>query len=674
VAGNDQLENMFREEAAEHLAVLENTLLELEQRPADPELISQAFRALHTIKGSGAMAGFDTIAAVAHEVESVFAQIRQGKMQANHHLIALTLETKDLIRSLLDPLAETSTEAPERLRASFRALLEPALAAPAVPRERLADPRQRNRPEANQVLADVHITWVLHADYFQNGSNPLCILAELDSMGSCRTTTNLDAFPCLEDLDPETCHLKFDILLQTTKTENDVRDVFIFVEDRCDLLISISPPVAAHQEAPTATIETASPPNDPTRTTGTWPATGARQAARDGSPANRSAETASSIRVSAQKLDSLVDLVGELVIAQARLAELASNRSDDQFFSVAEDIGRLAAELRDTTLDIRMVPIGTTFVRFKRLVHDLASGLGKDIQLQTEGAETELDKTVIERLFDPLVHLIRNSCDHGIESPEVRRQAGKSPSGTVRLLAYHSGQNVIIEIRDDGAGLDPAGIRKKAIASGLLDENAKISVDDLYKLIFLPGFSLAKAITNVSGRGVGMDVVKRSVEALRGQIAITSELGKGTTFRLQLPLTLAIIEGLLVAVGKGRYVLPMSLVEECIELTAQDIERAHDNRLANVRGELVPYVRLRECFGGEGERPAIEQVAVTTVEGKRFGFVVDGVVGQHQTVIKSLGRMYQDVRGLSGATILGDGTLALIVDVPALIRSVREAA
>jgi two-component system chemotaxis sensor kinase CheA len=222
--------------------------------------------------------------------------------------------------------------------------------------------------------------------------------------------------------------------------------------------------------------------------------------------------------------------------------------------------------------------------------------------------------------------------------------------------------------------LDPAGIRKKAIASGLLDENAKISVDDLYKLIFLPGFSLAKAITNVSGRGVGMDVVKRSVEALRGQIAITSELGKGTTFRLQLPLTLAIIEGLLVAVGKGRYVLPMSLVEECIELTAQDIERAHDNRLANVRGELVPYVRLRECFGGEGERPAIEQVAVTTVEGKRFGFVVDGVVGQHQTVIKSLGRMYQDVRGLSGATILGDGTLALIVDVPALIRSVREAA
>jgi two-component system chemotaxis sensor kinase CheA len=378
--------------------------------------------------------------------------------------------------------------------------------------------------------------------------------------------------------------------------------------------------------------------------------------------------------VSAQKLDSLVDLVGELVIAQARLAQLASNRADDELFSVAEDIGRLSAELRDNTLDIRMVPIGTTFVRFKRLVHDLSSDLGKEIQLETEGAETELDKTVIERLFDPLVHLIRNSCDHGIETQETRRRAGKNPVGTVRMHAYHSGQNVFVEIKDDGAGLDPVGIRKKAIASGLLDENAKISVEELYKLIFLPGFSLAKAVTNVSGRGVGMDVVKRSVEALRGQIAITSEPGKGTTFRLQLPLTLAIIEGLLVAVGEGKFVLPMSLVEECVELTALDIDRSHGNRLANVRGELVPYIRLRDWFGSVGERPAIEQVAVTTVEGKRFGFVVDGVVGQHQTVIKSLGRMYQNVRGLSGATILGDGTLALILDVPALLRSVEQAA
>ena len=667
MGSNDQLESMFREEAAEHLAVLENTLLELEQRPQDPELISQAFRALHTIKGSGAMAGFDTIAAVAHEAEAVFVQIRQGKLQASPSVIALTLSVKDLIRSWLDPNVVVSTDAMERMRSNFHAILGQT---PATPPEPPQAPVQPNREAVSQNISQVRIAWVPHSDYFQNGSNPLGILAELNDMGSCQTITSFDSFPCLEELDPEICYLKFDILLQTTKSENDVRDIFIFVEDRCDLRTSLSPILPAQgvtsgaaMEKQPAPVAVASPSSVPAQTP-----------TREASPANRPAESASSIRVSAEKLDSLVDLVGELVIAQARLAQLASNRADDQLFSVAEDIGRLSAELRDNTLDIRMVPIGTTFVRFKRLVHDLSSDLGKDIQLETEGAETELDKTVIERLFDPLVHLIRNSCDHGIESPETRLKAGKTPGGTVRLLAYHSGQNVFVEIRDDGAGLDPVGIRKKAIASGLLEENAKPSVEELYKLIFLPGFSLAKAVTNVSGRGVGMDVVKRSVEALRGQISISSELGKGTTFRLQLPLTLAIIEGLLVAVGEGKFVLPMSLVEECVELTALDIERSHDNRLANVRGELVPYIRLRDWFGSAGERPPIEQVAVTTVEGKRFGFVVDGVVGQHQTVIKSLGRMYQNVRGLSGATILGDGTLALIVDVPALLRSVQQAA
>jgi two-component system chemotaxis sensor kinase CheA len=516
----------------------------------------------------------------------------------------------------------------------------------------------------------VRIAWAPHLDFFQNGSNPLGILTELAGLGACQTMTKLGPLPRLEDLDPENCHMSFDLVLQTSRSENEIRDVFIFVEDRCELRITNHAGWPAEEESLRATssylravttAEAGAAP--PEKRASTSAATGARPP-----------ESASSIRVSAQKLDSLVDLVGELVIAHARLAQLASTRGDDHLQAVAEDIGRLSAELRDNTLDIRMVPIGTTFVRFKRLVHDLASELGKDIQLETEGAETELDKTMIERLFDPLVHLIRNSCDHGIEAPEVRRQAGKSPAGTVRLRAYHSGQNVFVEIHDDGAGLDPATIRRKAIASGLLDESAQLSSDELYKLIFLPGFSTAKAITNVSGRGVGMDVVKRSVEALRGQIDIASDLGKGTTIRLQLPLTLAIIEGLLVAVADARFVLPMSLVEECVELTALDIERAHENRLANVRGELVPYIRLREWFGNTGTRPDIEQIAITTIDGKRYGFVVDGVVGQHQTVIKSLGRMYQNVRGLSGATILGDGTLALIVDVPALLRSVQQAA
>jgi two-component system, chemotaxis family, sensor kinase CheA len=672
MAFNDQLAALFREEAAEHLATLETTLLELENRPQDPELIAQAFRALHTIKGSSAMAGFERITAITHEVESVFVQIRQGKLQATPDIIALTLETKDLIRSMLDPTAPVSAESHERVRLGYQAMLARVAEAPAPIVLASTPPAIERKVDAAPALpTEFRVTWVPHLDFFQNGSNPLGILAELADLGACRTTTKLDALPGLEDLDPENCHLQFELVLQTHKTENDIRDVFIFVEDRSDLRIATVAATEATTDA-NGPVQTTSPslpaPTAPEATAARVEKPGAREAAA------RPSESASSIRVSAQKLDSLVDLVGELVIAQARLAQLASTRGDDQLLSVAEDIGRLSAELRDNTLDIRMVPIGTTFVRFKRLVHDLASELGKDIQLETEGAETELDKTMIERLFDPLVHLIRNSCDHGIESPDLRRSAGKNPTGTVRLRAYHSGQSVFVEIRDDGAGLDPVAIRKKAIASGLLDESAQLSADELNKLIFLPGFSTAKTVSNVSGRGVGMDVVKRSVEALRGQIDIASDLGKGSTIRLQLPLTLAIIEGLLVAVGDARFVLPMALVEECVELTMLDIQRSHDNQLANVRGELVPYIRLRDWFGSVGSRPAIEQIAITTIEGKRYGFVVDGVVGQHQTVIKSLGRMYQNVRGVSGATILGDGTLALIVDVPALLRSVQQAA
>jgi len=330
---------------------------------------------------------------------------------------------------------------------------------------------------------------------------------------------------------------------------------------------------------------------------------------------------------------------------------------------------RLAAELRDSTLSIRMVPIGTTFSRFNRLVRDLSADLGKEIDLQTEGAETELDKTVIERLGDPLIHLIRNSCDHGIESPEVREAAGKPRRGLVRLTAYHTGPNVFIEIHDDGAGLDANAIHSKAVERGLLAPEATPSHQDLFNLIFQPGFSTAKTLSNVSGRGVGMDVVKRSIDALRGSVEVQSTKGQGTTIRLRLPLTLAIIEGLMVTVGETRYVLPMSLVEECVELAREDVERSHGNNLATVRSELVPYLRLREWFSVPGEQPAIEQIVIVSVEGVRFGLVVDSVVGQHQTVIKTLGKMYRHTEGLSGATILGDGTVALIVDVSSLIKA-----
>jgi two-component system chemotaxis sensor kinase CheA len=374
------------------------------------------------------------------------------------------------------------------------------------------------------------------------------------------------------------------------------------------------------------------------------------------------------VRVAAAKLDHLVDLVGELVTAQSRLARIAARSEDADLAAVSEGLERLTAELRDTALDLRMVPIGAAFGRLRRVARDLAAELGKEIDLVAEGAETELDKTVIERLADPLVHVIRNACDHGIETPEARRAAGKPPRGTISLSARQAGGSVVVEVRDDGAGIDPAAVRARAEARGLLQPGARVGAADLLNLVFQPGFSTARAVTSVSGRGVGMDVVKRSVEALRGTVALASEPGAGTALRIELPLTLAIIEGLLVEVGGGSYVLPLAAVEECVGLTAADVEASRGAHLAPVRGELVPYLRLREVFEVRGARPEHEQIAIVRTEAGRCGLAVDQVAGQLQAVIKSMGQMFRSVKGLSGATILGDGSVAPILDVAALLK------
>ena len=358
-----------------------------------------------------------------------------------------------------------------------------------------------------------------------------------------------------------------------------------------------------------------------------------------------------------------MDLVGELVTAQARLTQFASEQNDPRLQAISEEIERLSDELRDNTLGIRMLPIGTTFSRFKRLVRDLSQELGKRIVLETHGEDTELDKTVIERLSDPLVHLLRNSIDHGIESPETRIARGKNPEGRIVLSAEHSGGEVLIRIIDDGAGIDPDRVRAKAVEKGLIAPDALISDKDALMLIFAPGFSTAEKITNVSGRGVGMDVVKRNIDALRGRVSLDSVPGEGTTVSVRIPLTLAIIDGLQVQVGESYFIMPLAAVEECVELIRQDGERA---AFINLRGQMVPWVSLRTNFDIPGERPPIEQVVVCNSQSSRVGIVVDRVIGEHQTVIKSLGKVYRDVRGISGATIKGDGSMALILDIAAL--------
>ncbi len=381
----------------------------------------------------------------------------------------------------------------------------------------------------------------------------------------------------------------------------------------------------------------------------------------------------STLRVGAAKLDKLVDLVGEMVTVQARLSLLASQRADPQLQGVAEEVERLTSELRDHSLSVRMVPIGPAFGKFRRLVRDLSHEIGREVEIMTAGEDTELDKNVIDRLNDPIVHLLRNSIDHGIEPQEQRRLAGKPPRGRVRLSAAYAGANVVIRVEDDGAGIDAAAVRQRAIQRGLIGEGDQRTERELHALMFLPGFSTSEKVTKISGRGVGLDVVKRAVEALRGRVHVQSRVGEGTVFEIRIPLTLAIIEGLEVVLGGDHLILPLSVVKECVELVRRPGDHGRERSLAEIRGELVPYVRLRDWFQVPGEAPAREQIVVTETDDQRVGLVVDQVIGGQQTVIKPLGRLFRDVHGLSGATILGDGTVALILDVVQLVQHVERA-
>jgi two-component system chemotaxis sensor kinase CheA len=687
----------YREEARELLGELETSLLELEESPKDTELISRVFRAMHTIKGSGAMFGFDEIAAFTHEVETVFDLVRNGDMPVTKPLLDLTLRARDHIKELLDASIsgnDVDHAAGTEIIAGLKHLV-PAREDDTIP---LPQAPEGAATTAGQE-GDERKTWRIRfkplPEVLLSGTNPVALINELRQLGTCHVIAHTNQIPLLGDICPEHCYLYWDIILTTTRGIDAIRDVFIFVEDDCDLKIDLIDDGGridndqGYKRLGDILVERGDiSPMELLKILGLQKrfgelavAVGAvtpdtiqsalleQQQVKSVRQERASQENASSIRVPAEKLDLLVNLVGELVTVQAHLSQTAALAENAAFVSIAEEVERLVGELRDTALNIRMLPIGSTFTKFKRLVRDLSQELGKEVEMETEGAETELDKTVIERLNDPLVHLIRNSIDHGIEMPDVRRAAGKPSQGTVHLGAVHSGDSVLITIRDDGAGLDREAIRAKAVERGLVAPTAELPDREIYNLVFAPGFSTAKAVTSVSGRGVGMDVVKKAIEALRGTIDIASTPGEGSTITLRIPLTLAIIESLLVRIGPSYFVMPLAMVEECVELSRDDIQNAHGRNLANVRGAIVPYIPLREQFCISGNRPDIEQIVITDINGTRVGFVVDSVVGEHQTVIKSLGRLYRNVKGVSGATILGDGTVALILDMGLLLQS-----
>ncbi|MGE5411624.1 MAG: chemotaxis protein CheA, partial [Clostridiales bacterium] len=520
---------------------------------------------------------------------------------------------------------------------------------------------------------------------FLSGTNPLLLTDELRQLGQSFVLFHSEEIPLLEQINPEECYSYWEILLLTDKGQDSIKDVFIFVEDSCELLIN---PVDlknrsdidgmwdylknTYSAGNSLTLQLAIETFKSAPKTGIIPSK--MKKTREKEEKHAEPETVSSIRVSSEKLDNLVNLVGELVTVQARLTQTANKSNQPELSLIAEEVERLTWELRDNALNIRMLPIGTTFSKFKRLVRDLSQELGKEVDLITEGAETELDKTVIEKLNDPLIHIIRNSIDHGVETPAVRKSLGKPEIGKITLSASQSGGNVLIKIIDDGAGLNKDLIQEKAISKGLINAGADLKDSEIYSLIFMPGFSTAKQVTNVSGRGVGMDVVKQAIDNLRGSIEIESKQGIGTTITLKLPLTLAIIDGLLVQISDEFFILPLSAVEECIELTSDSVANSHGRNIVKIRGEIIPYIRLRENYNIKDNIPSIEQVVITTINKMKVGFAVDRVIGSHQTVLKNLGRVFKHVEGVSGATILGDGTVALILDIQKIVaeEEIRE--
>ncbi len=652
----------FVHEVEDLLAHIETAILALESSPGDAELINQLFRAFHTLKGSAGVAGVSSIAGFTHHVESLMDEVRSGAIPLTPALVSIVLAAKDHVAALM--VAELSG-APcdwakgDAIVAELGAITTRTSAAAARPAPAPAPPTS-----AGGLRVDYFVTFTLSSDPVQLAGldiDPTPILEQLHTLGSCAILH----MPALPSPDAPTTD-PWKLLVTTSHGSDAIEDAFIFVAGAGTLRIeqgfseflpdapddvTTAEPSAPRGDAPAAPR--------PTAATSSGSAT---------SQARGAARPDATVRVSSERLDHLVKLVGELVITQSRLQQACSLHPSAELAAPVESFERLIADLRDGILGLRMVPVGTMFTRFHRLIRDLSSELAKDVELVTAGDDTELDKTVIDQLGDAVVHILRNSMDHGFEAPDARVAAGKPPRGTLRLTATHEGTHVVLTIRDDGRGIDLAAVRRKAEAQGLVAPGEVLSEADTIALVLRPGFSTAAAVTQLSGRGVGMDVVKRTVDGMRGSLAIASRAGLGTEIRLTLPLTLAIIDGLLVEIDSDRFIVPMAAVTENLELSTAE-RRAHNGRnVVALRGELVPYIRLRDVFQLADGSHDLEKIVVVAVEGQRVGLVVDRVIGSHQTVIQPLGQFYRGVELFSGTTIMGDGRVAMILDLAGTVR------
>ncbi len=654
----------FISEAHEQIASIEQLLLQLEDAPDDRELLGALFRCAHTVKGSAGIFGLDAVVAFTHHVETLLDRLREGEIALTPELSTLLLRSNDQIRQLV---AQASGGGDGAQGDAERAALVARLGA-------LAPSRKASTAAGDAVaLPSVgpqrwQVSVRFGADTFRNGMDPLAILSYVGQLGTVLAIAcDSAAVPALDALDPEQCHLGFVFELQTDKPREAIEDAFSFVRDDATLQVIAVDATPPHPGEPSSDlpVEVQAPGADA--------ALGKQPKGRES--ASTAQDSGRYIRVQADRLDAVINLLGELVIAGAGAALLARQTRNGALMEANSEIGRLIEEIRNGTLQLRMVPIGETFARFRRVVRDTASELGKDVALEIVGGETELDKAVVERIADPLMHLVRNGLDHGLETPEQRLATGKPAQGKLTLSACHESGSVLIRIIDDGRGIQRDKVLQRAWERGLVERGVTPPDAEIFNLIFEAGFSTAEKVTNLSGRGVGMDVVRRNIEALRGTVTIHSVEGQGSTIEIRLPLTLAIIDGFLVGVGASKFIFPLESVVEVIEdrptATALD---TRGRSVVELRGRVLPVLSLRTLYALDTPPPERCSVVVIHSGTQRYGVMVDVLLGQHQTVIKPLGRMFRSLRGMSGSSILGNGEVALIFDVASLSQLAAEPA
>ncbi len=677
-----QFKQTFIEESLEGLDIMESSLLNLDAGEVDLEAINTIFRAAHSIKGGSGTFGFTDIASFTHVLETLLDEMRSGERNITAPAVDVLLASVDCLRDMIGALQDDD-QYDEKNIASVQQQLEALLSGENRPVDNSVEENAEQVADSSTETGIGGRGWLIkfqpHTNMLRTGNDPVLMFRELEELGTLSVTANVTSIPEFESIEVEDSYISWVIQLTTDANKSQVEDVFSWVDDECDLDVS----VLANEAESVADSETKVPKatelksKEPEVKAVESQKTVVKSTPAAKKPTKKAAKSveATSIRVGTDKVDALINMVGELVITQSMLSQLGEEFDMGKLENLRTGLSQLernTRELQENVMRIRMLPISFSFNRFPRLVHDLTQKMGKKVTLKLIGEQTELDKTVMEKIGDPLVHLVRNALDHGIEGPDERIALGKDPVGTLQLNAYHKGGNIVIEISDDGAGINKARVINKAIEKGIINSADDVPDDaQVFDLIFQPGFSTADVISDVSGRGVGMDVVKKNIKALGGAIDITSVEGKGSIFSIRLPLTLAILDGQLVRVGSEVYIIPLISIVESLQITKEAINRlAGKAEVCRLRDEYISVIRLYQVFGSKPDSTDLDKGLMVFVEGdgQKIGLFVDDLLGQQQVVIKSLESNFKHVEGISGATILGDGTVALIMDIGGLIQ------